>query len=299
MKLRRTMLYVPGNNAAMVKDAHIYRSDAIMFDLEDAIVVQEKDSARFLVYQALRNLNYEGMETVVRINGLDTPYGRDDITAMVNARPNLIRIPKVDAASDVEEVEALVLEEERAAGVPEGSIGLMAAIESPLGVLNAYEIATSSERLIGIAFGAEDFVTNMKTTRSKEGTELLFARSRIVAAARAAGIYALDTIFPDLDDEEGLTAEAMLAKQLGFDGKSVISPRQIVPVHRVFQPTESEIETAKRIMHAVHEATSAGSGVFTVDGKMIDKPIIDRAERVIELARTAGYRIPEEEIDER
>ncbi|MCG8480529.1 MAG: aldolase/citrate lyase family protein [Spirochaetales bacterium] len=297
MKLRRTMLYVPGNNAAMVKDAHIYRSDAIMFDLEDAIAVQEKDSARFLVYHALRNLNYEGMETVVRINGLDTPYGRDDIAAIVNARPNLIRIPKADNAADVQEVEALVAEEERAADIPEGTIGLMAAIESPLGVLNSYEIATSSKRLIGIAFGAEDFVTNMKTTRSAGGTELLFARSHIVASARAAGIYALDTVFSDLDDEEGLMREATTAKQLGFDGKSVISPRQIAPVHRVFQPAEGEIESAKRVMRAVAEAERNGDGVFTVDGKMVDKPIIERAERVIELARAAGYRITAEDIN--
>lgn len=297
MKLRRTMLYVPGNNAAMVKDAHIYRSDAIMFDLEDAIAVEEKDSARFLVYHALRNLNYEGMETVVRINGLDTPYGRDDIAAMVNARPNLIRIPKADSARDVQEVEALVAEEEHAAGLPSGTIGLMAAIESPLGVLNSYEIATSSERLIGIAFGAEDFVTNMKTTRSKAGTELLFARSHIVASARAAGIYALDTVFSDLDDEDGLIHEVEVAKQLGFDGKSVISPRQIAPVHRVFQPTDAEIEAAKRVMRAVIEAERSNSGVFTVDGKMIDKPIIERAERVIELARAAGYRITAEDIN--
>lgn len=297
MKLRRTMLYVPGNNAAMVKDAHIYRSDAIMFDLEDAIAVEEKDSARFLVYHALRNLNYEGMETVVRINGLDTPYGRDDIAAMVNAKPNLIRIPKADRAQDVQDVEALVAEEERAAGLEEGTIGLMAAIESPLGVLNSYEIATSSKRLIGIAFGAEDFVTNMKTTRSKAGIELLFARSHIVASARAAGIYALDTIFSDLDDEDGLVHEVEVAKQLGFDGKSIISPRQIAPVHRVFQPTDAEIEAAKRVMRAVAEARRINSGVFTVDGKMIDKPIIERAERVIELARAAGYRITAEEID--
>lgn len=297
MKLRRTMLYVPGNNAAMVKDAHIYRSDAIMFDLEDAIAVEEKDSARFLVYHALRNLNYEGMETVVRINGLDTPYGRDDIAAMVNAKPNLIRIPKADRAEDVQDVEALVAEEERAAGLEEGTIGLMAAIESPLGVLNSYEIATSSKRLIGIAFGAEDFVTNMKTTRSKAGIELLFARSHIVASARAAGIYALDTIFSDLDDEDGLVHEVEVAKQLGFDGKSIISPRQIAPVHRVFQPTDAEIEAAKRVMRAVAEARRINSGVFTVDGKMIDKPIIERAERVIELARAAGYRITAEEID--
>ena len=269
MKLRRTMLYVPGRNAAMVKDAHIYRSDSIMFDLEDAIAVPEKDSARFLVYHALRNLNYEGMETVVRINGLDTPFGREDIKAIVNARPNIIRIPKTECAQDVTDVEELVEREERAAGIEVGSTLLMAAIEGPLGVINAYAIATSSPRLIGIALGAEDFVTAMKTRRSPSGTELLYARSQIAVAARAAGIYALDTVFSDLDDEEGLIRETQLIKSLGFDGKSVISPRQISPVHHVFRPTKEELGHAVRVVRAVEEARGERKGVFTVDGKMI------------------------------
>lgn len=293
MKLRRTMLYVPGSNAAMVKDAHIYRSDSIMFDLEDAIAVNEKDSARFLVYHTLRNLNYGNTETVVRINGLDTPFGREDIAAMVNARPDLIRIPKAECGQDIIDVEELLAEEERAAGIAEGTIGVMAAIESPLGVLNAYEIATAGSRLVGIAFGAEDFVTTMKTTRSLEGTELLFARSTIVAAARAAGIYALDTVFSDLNDDEGLEREVRLAKQLGFDGKSIISPRQIATVHRVFRPTETELTGAARVIRGLRESEKAGSGVTTVDGKMVDKPMIDRAQRVIELADAAGMPIPE------
>ena len=296
MKLRRTMLYVPGSNAAMAKDAHIYRSDAIMFDLEDSIDVNEKDSARFLVYHALRTLNYEGIETVVRINGLDSPYGKQDVEAMVNARPDIIRLPKTESAGDVQDVEALVAQHEKAAGIPEGSIGLMAAIESPLGVLNAYQIAVSSTRLIGIAFGAEDYVTNMKTSRSKGGEELFFARCQIVIAARAAGIYALDTVFSDLNDEEGFIAEVRTAKQLGFDGKSIISPRQIRPVHDVFMPTTEEIEGARRIMRGILEAKKKKSGVITVDGKMVDKPMVDRAERVIEMAKASGLRIDEEEL---
>ncbi len=296
MKLRRTMLYVPGSNAAMVKDAHIYRSDAIMFDLEDSIDINEKDSARLLVFNALRTLNFEGTETVVRINGLDTPYGKDDVLAMVNARPNIIRLPKTETAQDIHDVETLVEKEEAAAGIPVGSTGLMAAIESPLGILNAYQIATASPRLIGIAFGAEDYVTNMKTSRSREGKELFFARSQIVTAARAAGIYALDTVFSDLNDEEGFIQEVRMAKQLGFDGKSIISPRQIRPVHDVFQPTEKEILSAIRVMKGITEAKKRNSGVITVDGKMVDKPMVDRAERVIEMAKASGLRISGEEL---
>ena len=237
MKLRRTMLYVPGNNAGMMKDAHIYRSDSVMFDLEDSVSLTEKDTARFLVFNALTTLDYGGIETVVRINGLDTPFGREDIKAMVRARPNVIRLPKTETAQDVLDVEKLIEEEEKAAGMEVGTIQMMAAIEGPLGVLNAYEIATASKRLIGIALGAEDFVTSMKTTRSPEGIEILFARSQIVAAARAAGIYALDTVYSDVNNEEGFINEVKLIKQLGFDGKSVISPRQIHPVHEVFCPS--------------------------------------------------------------
>ncbi len=296
VKLRRTMLYVPGSNAAMAKDAHIYRSDAIMFDLEDSIEVNEKDSARFLVYHALRTLNYEGIETVVRINGLDGAYGKEDIAAMVRAKPDIIRLPKTETAQDLHDVEELVAKNEREAGLAEGSINLMAAIESPLGVLNAFEIATASERLIGIAFGAEDYVTSMKTSRSKSGEETFFARSMIVNAARAAGIYALDTVFSDLNDEEGFVTEVRMAKQLGFDGKSIISPRQIRPVHNVFMPTDDEIEAAKRVIRGIQEAKKRKSGVLTVDGKMVDKPMVERAERVIEMAKASGLRISEEDL---
>ena len=224
MKLRRTMLYVPGNNAGMMKDAHIYRSDSVMFDLEDSVSLPEKDSARFLVFNALSTLDYEGIETVVRINGLDTPFGREDIKAMVKARPDVIRLPKTETPEDVHEVEKLIEKEEKACGYEPGTIKMMAAIEGPLGVLNAYAIATASDRLIGIALGAEDYVTSIKTKRSPGGVELLFARCQILNAARAAGIYALDTVYSDVNNDEGFLAEVRHIKQLGFDGKSVISP---------------------------------------------------------------------------
>ncbi|MCF7953626.1 MAG: HpcH/HpaI aldolase/citrate lyase family protein [Spirochaetales bacterium] len=286
--LRRTMLYVPGSNAGMVKDANIYRSDSIMFDLEDSVSMKEKDTARFLIFNALRTLDYEGTETVVRINGLDTPFGKDDIRAMVRARPDIIRLPKTESPKDVEDVEALVLAEERKNGYEEGTIKLMAAIESPLGVINAYPIACASRRLIGIAIGAEDFVTAMKTKRSPEGTELLFARSRILIAARAAGINALDTVFSDVNDEEGLIRETEHIKQLGFDGKSIISPRQIAPIHRIFSPKEEEVVFAKRVAEAIKRAEAEGSGVISLDGKMVDKPIVERAYRVLDLASASG-----------
>jgi len=290
------MLYVPGNNAGMVKDAHIYRSDSVMFDLEDSVSLNEKDTARLLIFNALKTLDYEGIETVVRINGLDTPFGEDDIKAMVRARPDIIRIPKADSAADIQAVEKLIEREEKAAGIKAGTIKLMAAIEGPLGVINAFEIASASKRLVGIALGAEDYVTNMKTRRSPEGVEILYARSAIVTAARAAGIYALDTVYSDINNEEGFVEEVKLIKQLGFDGKSVISPRQISPVHKIYTPEQKEIDFAIRVISAIKEAEEKGSGVISLDGKMVDKPIVDRAQRVLAMAKASGILISEEEI---
>lgn len=281
-------MYVPGNNPGMVKDAHIYGADSIMFDLEDSVTVKEKDSARFLVFNALKTIDYEGIEKVVRVNGLDTPFGREDFEAIVRAVPDIIRLPKTEKPEDILEADRLISEVEAKAGIERGTVKLMAAIESALGVINAYKIATASKRLIAIAIGAEDFVTDLKTTRSLDGIEVLTARSQIVMAARAAGIYALDTVFADINDMEGFINEVKVAKQLGFDGKSVINPRQIEPVHRIYTPTEKEINKSLRIIEAIKEAATRGSGVIAVDGKMVDGPIVDRAHRVLELAEAVG-----------
>ncbi|MEH7416853.1 citrate (pro-3S)-lyase subunit beta [Neobacillus drentensis] len=283
-RLRRSMLYVPGNNPGMIRDAHIYGSDAIMFDLEDSVCLYEKDAARLLVYEALRICDYGRTEVVVRVNGLNTPYGRGDFEAMVRAKPDAIRLPKTETPEDVVEADQLITQIEKENGIELGTIKLMAAVESALGVINAYKIATASSRLIGIALGAEDFVTDLKTTRSTDGIELLAARSQILFAARAAGIDALDTVFSDVNDEEGFIREAKLIKQLGFDGKSLINPRQINILHHIFTPTEDEIQKSIRVIEAAKEAEKRGSGVISMDGKMVDKPIIERAYRLLELA---------------
>ncbi|KAF5030632.1 Citrate lyase subunit beta [anaerobic digester metagenome] len=191
----------------------------------------------------------------------------------------------------------MISEIEKQVGLEVGSTKIMAAVESPLGVMNAYEIATASKRLVAIAIGAEDFVTNMKTTRSPEGIELLAARSNLLMAARAAGIYALDTVYTNIKDDEGFMDEVKLIKQLGFDGKSVIHPRQIGMVHKIYTPTEKEIRNAVRIVGAIKEAESKGSGVIALDGKMIDGPVVDRAYRVLELAKASGVYKEEEQND--
>lgn len=298
MKLRRTMMFVPGNHPAMIRDAQIYGADTIMFDLEDAVAINEKDAARFLVHQAIKTMDFSDHEVIVRVNGLDTPYGVHDVEAVITAGANGIRLPKTETAKDITDMEALIEKCEQKHGIPVGTTKLFAAIESALGVKNAYEIAEASDRLIGIAIGGEDFVTSMKTVRSADGIELLLARSTILMAARAAGIYALDTVYSDVNNEEGFRKEVELIKQLGFDGKSIINPRQIDIVNEIYAPTEKEIEKSIRVIAADKEAASKGSGVISLDGQMIDKPIVERAERVLALAKASGItHVGGEEID--
>ena len=293
-RLRRTMMFVPGANAAMLRDAPLYGADSIMFDLEDAVSLKEKDSARVLVHSALKTFDYGNIEIVVRINALDAG-GAEDIEAMVLAGVDVIRLPKTETAQDIIDVEAVITEVEQQNDIPVGTTKMMAAIESAEGVLNAPAIAKSSTRLIGIALGAEDYVTNMKTRRHPDGQELFFARSMILHAARAAGIAAIDTVYSDVDNTEGFEAEVRLIKQLGLDGKSVINPRQIPLVNTIYAPTEKEIQNAKEVIWGIREAEAKGSGVISVNGKMVDKPIVERAERVIALALAAKL-ITEEEI---
>lgn len=281
-------MFIPGNNPGMMADAHMYGADSLMFDLEDSVKLAEKDAARFLVYNALITFKHGNVERVVRVNPLNTEFGKADIEAMVKAGVNVIRLPKSETAQDVIDVDRYITECEKKYGIEAGSTGMMAAIESALGVINAYSIATASSRLIGIALGAEDYVTDLKTSRTSSGVELFAARTQILIAARAAGIAALDTVFSDVNDEEGFRKEVQLIKDLGFDGKSVLNPRQIAPVIEIFTPTQKEIDHAERVIAALKEAEAKGLGVISLNGKMIDKPVVIRAERTLELAEAAG-----------
>lgn len=293
-RLRRTMMFVPGANAAMLRDAALYGADSIMFDLEDAVSLKEKDSARALVHFALKTFDYSNVETVVRINSLDS-YGKQDIEAMVLAGVNVIRLPKTENKQDIIDVDNEITRVEDENGFLVGTTKMMAAIESAEGILNVREIATASKRLIGIALGAEDYVTNLKTKRYPDGQELFFARSMILHAARAAGIAAIDTVYSDVENVEGFKEEVQRIKQLGFDGKSVINPRQIPIVNAIYAPTSKEIQQAKEVIWAIREAEEKGSGVISLNGKMVDKPIVERAQRVIALAKAAKL-ISEEDL---
>lgn len=293
-RLRRTMMFVPGNNPGMMADAHIYGPDSIMLDLEDSVTMAEKDTARLLVYNALKSVDYGTTEMVVRINPLNTPYGKKDIEAVVKAGVDVIRMPKTETAEEVKEVEREIERVEEELGCV-GRTQIMAAIESTLGVVNAYAIATASPRMMGIALGAEDYCANLKAQRTPGGDELRLARETIVVAARAAGIDALDTVYSNLNDMETFRAEVEFIKTLGFDGKSIINPRQIEVVNEVFAPKEKEITKARAIIAAIKEAEAKGSGVISLNGKMVDRPVVIRAQRTINLAIASGI-LKEEDL---
>lgn len=280
-------MFVPGNNPAMMQDAFIYGPDSIMLDLEDSVTMAEKDAARLLVHHALKTIDYGNTEMVVRINPLNTPYGKKDVEAVIKAGVHVIRMPKTETADEIRELEAEIEKVETELGCL-GRTQIMAAIESTLGVINAYDIATASKRMMGIALGAEDYSANLKTQRTPEGMELLLARQTIVVAARAAGIDALDTVYSNLNDMETFRKEVELIKSLGFDGKSIINPRQIEVVNEVFAPKEKEIQKSLTILAAIKEAEKRGSGVIAVNGKMVDRPVVIRAQRTIDLAIASG-----------
>lgn len=289
MKLRRSMLFMPGANSAMLSTAFVFKPDSIMFDLEDAVSLREKDAARILVFHALQHPAYRDIETVVRINPLDTPFGQDDLEAAVRGGVDIVRLPKTDSADDVRRLEAEIARIEGECGRVVGSTQLMAAIESASGVVNAVSIATASPRMMGIALAGFDYVMDMQTERG-DGTELFFARCAVLHAARMAKIDAFDVVFPDVNDDAGFLKEVDLIRRLGFNGKSLINPRQIELLHNAYAPTEEEVEHARRVVAAADRAEREGLGVIALNGRMIDAPIVNHARRVIQNALASGVR---------
>lgn len=286
-KLRRAMLFAPGNNPAMLQNAGIYNADSLIFDLEDTVSVTEKDSARQLVCQAIKTIKYP-CEVGVRINHIDTPWGLDDLNVVLAAKPDFIRLPKAETAEEICRIDYIISEAEHQYGFKSGSIQMMAALENPKGLRNAYDIATASPRMMALAIGGEDFATSLKTNKSMSGNELFTARNLLVYAAREANVYAIDSVFSDVRDDETFVQEVMRAKELGFDGKSCVNPRQIDLAYRVYAPTEKEITYAHKVLEAYQEALEKKSGVISLNGKMIDAPMITRAERVLAYANATG-----------
>ena len=287
-RLRRSMMFLNCQKPGLIRDPYIYEPDSIILDLEDAVAENQKDAARYSLYHALKEVDYRGIERVVRINGLDTPYWKEDIRVCVAGGADTIRIAKTETARDVHLVEEEVLKAEREFGRPENFTLLMAALESCKGVLNAREVCRASERLIGIARSGGDYTRDRQTVISGTGVELQGARQQMIMAARAEKVQCWDTIFANLDEMDVFEKEVEMIKIMGFDGKSLVNPRQIEIVHRIFTPTAKEVIFAEKVVREIDDKKARGIGVFTVDGKMIDIAFYEGAMRTINLAKAAG-----------
>ena len=280
LEVLRSMLFVPGNNPAMLQNAGVFGADAVILDLEDAVAPREKDAARFLVAEALSKVDFKTSARIVRINTLDTG-GVEDLRRIVSRAPTGVLVPKVQSAADILKVAELLESLEEPGQVP---VQIIALIETPRGLAEAYPIATVDRRVIALAFGAEDYTAALGAMRTKEGVEISSARGMLINAAAAAGVAAIDTPFTDINDEEGLRTDVALARQLGFKGKLAIHPRQVDLIHEVMNPSIPEIRWAQRVLAVLRQAEQDGAGAVALDGKMIDAPIEMRARHVLKLA---------------
>lgn len=278
------MLYIPGNNPAMIQQGGVYGADSILLDLEDAVALNQKDAARILVRNMINVIDFYDAEVCVRVNHLSTPFGLADLEAIVPLQPSAIRYPKTESAEEVAALLQIIEKIENQHGLPHTKMTLHAMIETAMGVQNVFDIASKFDRVDAITIGGQDLTADMNIVYTPDGAGIDFARKRIVMAAKASHIDVIDTVFPDVNDEEGLRRETEYAKKIGFTGKAVINPRQIEIIHDVYTPTEEEVRKAYRIVKEFKINSAAGIGVFAIDGKMIDAPIVTRAEYILRLA---------------
>ncbi len=287
----RSMLFLPGNSPNMIINAAYLGADAVIFDLEDAVSPDEKDSAAILVRNALKHMDLKCQKVVVRVNPVDTEYFAEDIKKVVPCSPDFILLPKVNSAEDVRKAEEYIAAIEKEALIEGEGVSLIVLIETALGVENSFGISASSKRVKALLLGAEDLTSDLQCTRTKEGREIEYARCRLVMAARSAGIEVYDTPFTDVNDDEGIYADATLAKALGFSGKAAISPRHVGVINEVFSPSLEEIDYAYEVMNAIDLAKKQGKGAIALKGKMIDAPIVARAKRIIDTAEKFGISV--------
>lgn len=281
--MRRTMLFIPGNNPSMIINSDVFGADSIIYDLEDAVSPNEKDAARILVRNILRNMKNNHTEKVVRINSLKTEFWKKDLEEILPIGIDVILIPKAETQEEMILVEQYLEKLEEENNIEVGKTLIIPLIESAMGIENSFQIAKSSKRITALFLGAEDLTADINAKRTKKGEEIFYSRTRIVVAAKAAGIEAIDTPFTDANDYEGLREDTMFAKELGFTGKAVISPRHIDIINEVFTPSEEELYYAERVIDTIEQAEKEGKGVVALDGKMIDAPIVNRARQVIDM----------------
>jgi len=286
------MLFMPGNNPGMLQDAAVLGADSIILDLEDAVSLTEKDSARILVREAIKTIDYSQVEVVVRVNPLDTEFGPHDVEVIARVKPDALLIPKA-TEDQIQLVDKMLDQIERDEGYEAGSIKLIALIETALGLETIYNVIKASKRVVGVLLGGEDLTADLGIKRTKEGEEIFYARNKVAIACRALKVDSIDTPFTDTLDDEGLAKDTAKAKSLGLTGKSAINPRQIEIIHSVFAPTDAELKHALRVLEAMSEAEKEGKGVCSLDGKMIDAPIINRATSTVDQGIRLGLLIGE------
>ena len=286
--MRRSMLFLPGNTPNIIVNGEILGADAVILDLEDAVAPTEKDSARILVRNAIGRMGFGKCEVIVRINSIDTAFWKKDLDTIIPVKPSLIMPPKTSCAADVLAVDEYITMLEEKLGMEKNTVGLIPLIETALGVENAFNIASASGRVKAIFLGGEDLTADLHCKRTKEGNEIAYARSRMVMAARAAGVEVYDTPFTDVNDDEGIVADATYAKSLGFTGKSAISPRHVKAINAVFSPSQKDIDYAYEVMEAIRIGKRQGKGAVALRGKMIDAPIVARAQQTIAMAEELG-----------
>ena len=288
--MRRSMLFIPGNTPNLLMNGGVLGADALIFDLEDAVSPDEKDSARILVRNTLKYMDFGRCETIVRINSLDTAYWQKDLEELMPQKPHLMMLPKTGCAEDVLALDRHMAEWERKLGWEQNTVGILPLLETAIGVEHAFEIAGACPRVIGLFLGAEDLTADLRCKRTKAGDEIAYARKRLVMAARAAGKEVYDTPFTDVNDDEGMLSDAACAKSLGFSGKASISPRHVEVINQVFSPTREELDYACEVMDAIRYARERGRGAVALRGKMIDAPIVARAQQTIAAAEELAAR---------
>jgi citrate lyase subunit beta / citryl-CoA lyase len=281
--ITRTILFVPGNKEKMLVKSLGSGADALVWDLEDAVPLAEKDLARITICNLLQNRVSTPKAIYVRINSIGAGMLEPDLTHIVYPDLYGVMLSKSESPTQVQELDKALAALEKTRGLTEGAIKIHCILETCLGVLNAYAIASGSPRVDGISFGAEDFTLDLGTSRTRDGMELAFARASVGLAAGAAKVLAIDTVYSDLNDEEGLARECRVARQLGYKGKFALHPKQLDVIHREFSPSESELAYAEKVVEAFNKAQQANIGVITVDGKMVDPPVVERARQLLRL----------------
>lgn len=287
-KTRRSMLFCPADNPKMFFTGMVYTPDCIVFDLEDAVKISNKEAARDLLVEALKTIDYKNIEIFARINPLSTPFGEKDVRELVKAGLRKIRLPMCEVKEHILELDKLLSEIEKDNGIEVGAVKIQSGIETPKGVHNAYSIVTASSRVIALSFGAEDYTKSLGVERTKKGDEVFTARSYLAMIASMVGIDAIDTVWSDIKDEEGFIAETKKIKSLGFSGKSCIHPNQIKYVHNVYLPSKEEMEKSLEILKISKNMKIEEGGVISLHGKMIDIPVIEKAKKIIRQAQAAG-----------